>query len=79
MKGAKETNAALLYCKVAQAEKMLNQGNPDTFDLLQDVNDRLKSLIDVDKCVYSFLYKITALYYKRRDDGHHLEFYQNGL
>lgn len=79
LKGAKESQAAILYCKVAQAEKMLNQGNPDCFDVLLEVENSLKSLVDVDQCVYAYLYKVKALYYKRKDEGHHSEFYQNGI
>jgi len=38
LKGQKESDAALLFCKVSQAEKFLNQGNyNDCFDTLEEV------------------------------------------
>jgi hypothetical protein len=37
-KEQKESEAAHLYCKISQAEKLLNQGNyNDCYDLLEDV------------------------------------------
>jgi hypothetical protein len=78
LKGGFERAGALLLCKISQADKRLSQGNyNDCFDLLEEIENTLKSLPDVDRVVYSFLYKVMALYYRRKEKF--TDFYQAGL
>ncbi len=78
LKGQKESDAAALFCKVSQAEKRLNQGQyNECQDLLKDVEEKLKFLTDVDRMVFSQLYKVTALYYRRKE--RFTSFYKAGL
>ena len=67
--GALESDGALLFCKISQAEKRLNQGKyNDCQDLLEEVEEKLKPLNDVHRIVYSYLYKVTATFYRRKED-----------
>ena len=67
--GALESDGALLFCKISQAEKRLNQGRyNDCQDLLEEVEEKLKPLNDVHRIVYSYLYKVTATFYRRKED-----------
>lgn len=78
LKGQKESDAAKLFCKVSQSEKWLNQGDYNKCqDLLKEVEEALKFLTDVDRVVYSQFYKVTALFYRRKERFG--EFYKAGL
>jgi len=56
----------------------LNQGDYNKCqDLLKETDEALKYLTDVDRIVYSQLYKVTALFYRRKERFG--DFYKAGL
>ena len=63
----KNSIGAVLYLKISIVEKRLALGQYNkSFELLIEVEGQLKSQNDVDQIIYSELYKILALYYRRK-------------